>query len=360
MNAKNQEVLNKSGLTVDPDAPSKVPMADRTVDSDQNKNRKPGQPSGNGRAAVGKTAANQEGGNSFTVKDIADAMPDASWSVDWLTQYGKYQADLIISFGKKVAVHTFRLGAALAEARTRKELQRHGAWGKFLTDIGVSSSTAWRAEELCKRAGSEDKVTGLEITKAYIQFGVSRKTGDSKKGKATTKSKPSMKSKTTPQARASRKKRSSSPARDASVTPADPSAGGKGMADEVADIDVGELFDQYAKTHGWDYREQVQVLTDYWEEEAVGYLLLAVGDAEEFKDFLDKRDAQPSQDEKKPSEHVQASDAPRIAGTENGSSQITPSEFEAVTAFVKAVGGWTRAKWLLEEGEKKWRENQNG
>jgi hypothetical protein len=357
MNAKNQEVLNKSGLAIDPDAPSKVVP---TADSAQDKDRTLGQPSGNGRAAVKKTAANQKGGNSFTVKDIADAVPDASWSVDWLTQYGKYQADLIVSFGKKVAVHTFRLGAALAEARTRQELQRHGAWGKFLTDLGVSSSTAWRAEELYKRAGSEDKVTGLEITKAYIQFGVSRKTGDSKKGKATPKSKSSMKSKTVPQARTSRKRRSSSPAHNAGVTPIDPAADDQGMADEDADIDVDELFDRYAKTHGWDYREQARVLTDYWEEEAVGYLLLAVGDAEDFKNFLDKRDARSSQGEKQLSEDVKASDAPHITGTENGSSQITPNEFEAVTAFVEAVGGWTRAKWLLEEGEKKWHENQNG
>lgn len=73
----------------------------------------------------------------------------------------------------------------------------------------------------------------------------------------------------------------------------------------------------------------------------------------------DEDDIDPDQ-----SPQVDNLDAHPIVDTENrpsgGSSQITPNEFRAVTAFVKAVGGWTRAKWLLEEGEKKWRENQNG
>jgi hypothetical protein len=35
-------------------------------------------------------------------------------------------------------------------------------------------------------------------------------------------------------------------------------------------------------------------------------------------------------------------------------------EYQALLAFVQAIGGWTRAKWVLEEGHKKCQENQNG
>ena len=38
---------------------------------------------------------------------------------------------------------------------------------------------------------------------------------------------------------------------------------------------------------------------------------------------------------------------------------ISPEEFKAVTDFVAAAGGsWTRAKWILTQGEKAWTQNQ--
>jgi hypothetical protein len=34
-------------------------------------------------------------------------------------------------------------------------------------------------------------------------------------------------------------------------------------------------------------------------------------------------------------------------------------DYEALIAFVQAVGGWSRAKWVLEQGHNKWIENQS-
>lgn len=54
--------------------------------------------------------------------------------------------------------------------------------------------------------------------------------------------------------------------------------------------------------------------------------------------------------------------APAPKATEDkdaeGQAPVTAKELDAVKTYVAAVGGWTRAKWLLVEGEKKWKENQ--
>jgi hypothetical protein len=39
---------------------------------------------------------------------------------------------------------------------------------------------------------------------------------------------------------------------------------------------------------------------------------------------------------------------------------ITPEELAAVNTYVKAVGGWDRAVYVIEEGYKKWKQNLNG
>lgn len=44
--------------------------------------------------------------------------------------------------------------------------------------------------------------------------------------------------------------------------------------------------------------------------------------------------------------------------TETFQSPITQDEIEAVTTFVTAVGGWTRAVYLIKEGYQKWQENR--
>ena len=48
------------------------------------------------------------------------------------------------------------------------------------------------------------------------------------------------------------------------------------------------------------------------------------------------------------------------AAVETLNKELTVEEYEAVIDFVTAVGGWTRAKLVFEEGEKQWNQNQNG
>jgi hypothetical protein len=56
-------------------------------------------------------------------------------------------------------------------------------------------------------------------------------------------------------------------------------------------------------------------------------------------------------------------ETPSAINVENGEASeipfpITPEEFRAVETFVAAVGGWNRATYLIEEGHKKWLQNQ--
>jgi hypothetical protein len=45
--------------------------------------------------------------------------------------------------------------------------------------------------------------------------------------------------------------------------------------------------------------------------------------------------------------------------SEEPQPDITPEEYKAVTEFVAAIGGsWTRAKWILAQGENAWTQNQ--
>lgn len=46
--------------------------------------------------------------------------------------------------------------------------------------------------------------------------------------------------------------------------------------------------------------------------------------------------------------------------TKTAQPSITPEELAVVNTFVAAVGGWERAIHVIEEGHKKWQQNQNG
>lgn len=222
----------------------------------------------------------QNDGNPFTVK----GMPTAEWAVDKLTKYAKQQAEHIAALGKKVAIHTFRLGAALAEAKKKPELRRHGAWGKFLKSVGISGATAWRAEELFKLARSEENVAGLEITEAYIKFGIMRQKGGEKVEKTQRI-----------------EARSTAKANKAST-------------------------------------EQVVVTAN--KEPAID----------------------PESQKPKATNKPVGSAAATVDNKPESSfdHRITKADFEAITAFVEAVGGWERAKWVLIEGERKCAENKIG
>ncbi|WP_373651410.1 hypothetical protein [Schlesneria sp. DSM 10557] len=56
--------------------------------------------------------------------------------------------NLVESFRKKLAIHTYRLGRLLTLANKQVE---YGQWGVFLEHLGVSSSTDLRARDQKKQ-----------------------------------------------------------------------------------------------------------------------------------------------------------------------------------------------------------------
>jgi len=120
--------------------------------------------SGNGKANDDVIAVG--GAKPFILQEL----PDPSWSQDQLVEGARYQWRQIQAAEKKVAVHVFRLGAALAILKP--SLKKRRGWGKFIKGLHLSEATAWRAMELFTRAKTENQVASLPITEAYEQFGI--------------------------------------------------------------------------------------------------------------------------------------------------------------------------------------------
>ncbi|MDY0168580.1 MAG: hypothetical protein RBS80_18670 [Thermoguttaceae bacterium] len=112
------------------------------------------------------------GPESFTLKDFDRELPDDSWEAVDLVGYAKHQVSLIQVLQRTMAVHVYRLGMALS--LYRRHYLGHGDWQTFLKEQGLSGPTAWRAMQLAERADSEEKVAGLGITEAYLQYGILR------------------------------------------------------------------------------------------------------------------------------------------------------------------------------------------
>ena len=105
---------------------------------------------------------------TFTVKDLLAPVPK-DLTIQEMADYVRAQLAAMGAHYKQIALHTVYLGIALNAAW---ESFDHGEWGKYLKEIGLSETTAWRARELAERVKSPDELKGLTKTEAYRAYGI--------------------------------------------------------------------------------------------------------------------------------------------------------------------------------------------
>lgn len=105
-------------------------------------------------------------------------VPDISWALTDLEDEIAHEQTAVLFHEKRMAIHTYRLGRALALARKKVD---HGSWGPFLEKHSLSVATDCRARQLFERAPSEHDIEGLTIQQAYKKFGISTGKDKSKK-----------------------------------------------------------------------------------------------------------------------------------------------------------------------------------
>ncbi len=98
------------------------------------------------------------------------AEPDSTWSVEKLKPRIIEEHNLLESFSRKSAVHTYRLGRLLKLAQAKTE---YGKWHVFLVTLGISDATDSRAQKLFDSLESEGELAGLTITEGYEKAGIS-------------------------------------------------------------------------------------------------------------------------------------------------------------------------------------------
>lgn len=108
-------------------------------------------------------------------------VPDASWSLEDLETEITHEQTAVLLHERKLAIHTYRLGRALALARQKVS---HGEWGPFLTKHNLSPATDCRARQLFDRAPSEEALKGMTIQEAYERYGISTGKDKSEKSKS--------------------------------------------------------------------------------------------------------------------------------------------------------------------------------
>ena len=94
-------------------------------------------------------------------------VPDGSWSLEDLETEITHEQTAVLFHEKRTALHTYRLGRALALARKHVG---YGDWGPFLKKQCLSAPTDCRARQLFERAPSEKDIEGLTIQQAYERF----------------------------------------------------------------------------------------------------------------------------------------------------------------------------------------------
>lgn len=97
--------------------------------------------------------------------------PDPNWTTDELGEFAKQQDEVCAGLGRQMAIHRYRQGHALALARQKVS---HGAWGSFLLEHGISSSSDARARKLYRKVKSEEELDGLAIADAYERYGIEK------------------------------------------------------------------------------------------------------------------------------------------------------------------------------------------
>lgn len=111
-------------------------------------------------------------GNNLVHKPTSGDTPNEQWDLERLSEYARGSIDLSRSLARKSTVERFRAGNALSIAKTKLKGGKKGAWCRWLKDQNISRTLAWEALKLFERAGSEEAVADLDITRAYRKYGI--------------------------------------------------------------------------------------------------------------------------------------------------------------------------------------------
>lgn len=240
-------------------------------------------------------ASVRQKGKFVRLTNFADVPPPRkSWGIDQLDPYIQVQCEQIRYGERKLAIHTYRLGQALLFAKPKVG---HGEWGKFLKKHRISDSTWSRARQLVERANEAD-LSELGITGAYLKYGILTQPVEEPDTQAeattgTVRKTPKQKAAATKVAA----KKTSESKKPTTAKPSTPPTMDASEDDDVVSasdrdddnlLDSGEVWEEHVKKFGWGLQEQIQALVEYWGNETVVHLICAVGDAADFKEFLDE------------------------------------------------------------------------
>jgi hypothetical protein len=256
---------------------------------------------------------------SFTVKDLATA----DWTEEQLMQEAGRRWNAILSSVRKMAIDTFRLGAALAYFH--KPLKERRQWTKYLAEINLPPTTVWRAIQLYEAAKVEGNVANFTINQAYKAYGIQRDvdiTAIDVKALTHEESEPDTKADdATPDTTAEdhkkkyakkkhAKKKDGAKKKD-SKKPAPVASEEKGVIefqgfvpdDDEEDQDSGYeeeddgsapslVLEEFARRNQWDEQQQLQLLVAFWKTHLKD-TLLATASGEELREFLTEQGTKP-------------------------------------------------------------------
>jgi len=109
----------------------------------------------------------------------SEAIPDDSWDLDQLAHYatvglaesGRLGTEAL-QLARRSTVQTFWAGCALLVAHEKLKAERR--WVRWLKEHNIPRTSAWEAEELFKRCGSEEAIAGLTLTQAKNKYRITK------------------------------------------------------------------------------------------------------------------------------------------------------------------------------------------
>ncbi|MGO8749765.1 MAG: hypothetical protein ACLQNE_27790 [Thermoguttaceae bacterium] len=316
LRVKNEKDLNKLGIALDSNDPTKVVAlngngkAKQIAPSKHGKRAKFTKKATTSKSGKPRKRQSDQEGKFVSLTSFADVPPPKkSWGIDQLDPYIQVQHEQIRYGERKLAIHTYRLGQALILA---KKKVGHGEWGKFLKKHRISDSTWSRARQLVERSNEAD-LGKLGIHDAYLKYGIptqpveepateaeakTDKRGIQKatatQGEATADTIRKGATKVTTPKTAAKKTSPETTAHDVVESSEEDETTNevKQIDDEEEDFDAWALLEEFAKRNGWDHQRQVQLMVDYWAEDILP-LLMDVGDEAEFREFLAEQEKLP-------------------------------------------------------------------
>lgn len=112
--------------------------------------------------------------NNLVHKPTSGDTPNDQWDLERLSEYARGSIDLSRSLARKSTIERFRAGHALSLAKAKLKGGKKGTWCRWLKDQNISRTLAWEALKLFERAGSEEAIVNLDITRAYQKYRITK------------------------------------------------------------------------------------------------------------------------------------------------------------------------------------------